>query len=89
MHRAALPMPRRSFLDSSEGGKVPTASILADGGVAGALRQLTSGAGGGFSRAAFEARDAVYAWSRRGATEPGCGATQGGAAADIEDTVPE
>lgn len=55
------------FLDSSTGGKQPTASML-EVGIDEALRQLGRSAGGGFDSDAFARRDGAYragpAWSR-------------------------
>ena len=67
------------FLDTSRGGKTPTASIL-DVGVDAAAAQLLASEGGGFDRELFHARGGYYpeAWQadRRG----GPAAPQAGAA---------
>jgi radical S-adenosyl methionine domain-containing protein 2 len=48
------------FLDSSEGGKHPTESVLGVGGFDFAWAQLTSSQGGGYDPTSFAARDGGY-----------------------------
>ena len=73
------------FLDCSTGGKVPTSSILGEGGIEQALKELSQSTGGGFDKDAFYRRDGVFEWTNPYNQNNACSTMP---VIDIEDVQP-